>query len=186
MLSEICWFKKEDNIMKNKITILMLSLFFSTSYAFATEQNINNEDLNKEKVQQSEDKNTFNEQLKHEAKSLGHDTAAVINKGQAKLNESLGDEESAKLNQKEALKHKEASQKEDKKADIYAEENKNKMSDAWEDTKKSSHELWEQTKESTKNEWNKTKESAKSGWEAAKDKYNEEDNKTTIEQKDKK
>lgn len=172
--------------MKNKITILILSLFFSTSYAFATEQNIKNEDLNKEKVQQSEDKNTFNEQLKHETKSLGHDTAAVINKGQAKLNESLGDEESAKLNQEEALKHKEASQKEDEKADIYAEENKSKMSDAWEDTKKSSHDLWEQTKESTKNEWYKTKESAKSGWEAAKDKYNEEDNKLTTETEDKK
>ena len=158
--------------MKNKITILILSLFFSTSYAFATEKNIKNEDLNKEKIQQS---NTFNEQLKHETKSLGHDTAAVINKGQAKLNESLGDEESARLNKEEALKHKEASQKEDKKADIYAEENKNKMSDAWKDTKKSSHELWEQTKES-----------AKSGWEAAKDKYNEEDNKTNVEQEEKK
>ena len=41
-------------------------------------------------------------------------------------------------------------------------------------------------REYAENEWNKTKESAKSGWEAAKDKYNEEDNKTTIEQKDKK
>ena len=183
--------------MKSKITILILSLFLSTSYAFATEQNIKNEDLNKEKIQQSEDRNTFNEQLKHETKSLGHDTAAVINKGQAKLNESLGDEESAKLNQEEALKHKEASQKEDEKADIYAEENKSKMSDAWEDTKKSSHDLWEdtkksshdlweQTKESTKNEWYKTKESAKSGWEAAKDKYNEEDNKLTTETENKK
>lgn len=172
--------------MKNKITLLLLSLCFSTSYVFATEKNINNEDLNKEKVQQSEDKNTFNEQLKHETKSLGHDTAAVINKGQAKLNESLGDEESAKLNQEEALKHKEASQKEDEKADIYADENKSKMSETWEDTKKSSHDLWEKTKESTKNEWNKTKDSAKSGWEAAKDKYNEEDNKTTIEEEKKK
>lgn len=158
--------------MKNKILLLSLSLLFSTNYAFANDTG----EVNKEKVQ-SEEKNTFNEQLKHETKSLGHDTAAVINKGQAKLNESLGDNESAKLNEEEALKHKKESQKEDEKADLYAKENKSKMSDAWEDTKKSSHELWEQTKESTKNEWNKTKESAKSGWEAAKDKYNEEDSK---------
>lgn len=168
--------------MKNKIILLSLGLFLSTNYAFANAA----EEVNKEKVQQTEEKNTFNEQLKHETKSLGHDTAEVINKGQAKLNESLGDEESAKLNKEEALKHKKESQIEDKKADIYAKENKSKMSDAWEDTKKSSHDLWEQTKESTKNEWHKTKESAKSGWEAAKDKYNEEDSKIETKIEDKK
>lgn len=166
---------------KQKIALLLMSMLISGS-AIAAEVNTQNnvpQDENSvftKKATVSDD-GSATKQLEHETKSLGHDAAELINKGQAKLNEELGDDQNAELNRQEALKHKEASDKEDAKADAEAVKNKAKISETWDSTKETTSELWNKTKETTKDGWDKTSESAKAGWEAAKDKYNDMDKK---------